>query len=93
MQLKTKIRIEDDEGQSERGSACVCVCVCVCAHTHTLGHFAVQWKLTEYFIIYLLLFRSAPKVHGRSQARGQIRATAATLRHSSEPRVESEPRL
>ena len=53
-----------------------------------------------YFILFylLLLFRAAPVAYGVSQAKGQIRATAATLRHShsnagSEPPLRPAPQL
>ena len=36
------------------------------------------------------MFRAAPPAYGSSQARDQIRATAAILHHSH---MESEPRL
>ena len=34
-------------------------------------------------LLLLLLFRATPKAHGGSQARGQIGATAAGLRHGN----------
>ena len=34
------------------------------------------------FVLFCLLFRAAPAACGSSQARGQIRATAASLHHS-----------
>ena len=55
-----------------------------------IGEFFRYVKLFFYFIF--LLFRAAPLPYGRSQARGQIGATAASLRHSHS-HSESEPRL
>ena len=48
-------------------------------------HFVIHLKLTQltqHFFFFFLLFRSAPATYGSSQARGQIRATAAGLHHS-----------
>ena len=45
--------------------------------------------LVVYFILFRLL-RAAPMAYGGSQARGQIRAAAASLHHSN---VGSEPCL
>ena len=43
----------------------------------------MTWFLLIYLFIYLfLLFRAIPVTYGSSQSRGQIRATAASLRHS-----------
>ena len=40
----------------------------------------------------LCLFRATPAAHGSAQARGQIRVTAAGLRHS-DSNVRSKPHL
>ena len=56
---------------------------------------------SEYFFMYLiivLLFRAAPETYGGFQARGQIGATTAGLRHShsnarSEPHLWPTPQL
>ena len=59
----------------------------------------VPLYLFIYLFIYLfLLFRATPTAHGGSQARGQIRATAASLRHGhsnagSEPHLRPTPEL
>ena len=48
------------------------------------------------FSFLLLFFRAAPAAYGGSQARGRIRATAASLHHShvgSEPRLRPTPEL
>jgi len=72
-------------------------------------HFGPTWILrpgqingqlctgTSYYIN-LLLFRATSTAYGGSQARGQIRATVASLRHShsnagSEPRLQTTPQL
>ena len=53
-----------------------------------LSWWAEIYLLVPYNVFYLnsiflkLLFRAAPAVHGGSQARGQIGATAAGLHHS-----------
>ena len=51
-----------------------------------------------YLLIYFLLFRAASTAYGGSQASGQIRATAAGLRHShsnagSESHLRAAPQL
>ena len=51
-----------------------------------------------FFLVFLFVFRAAPKAYGGSQARGQIRATAAGLCHShsksgSEPHLRPSPVL
>ena len=45
-----------------------------------------------YLFIYLLLFRAAPAADGGSQARGRIRAIAASLHHSHS-NARSKPHL
>jgi len=55
-------------------------------------------QLTLIKKIFFLLFRAVPAAHGGSQARGQIRATAANLHHSysntvSEPPLRTTPQL
>ena len=64
-------------------------------------------KDTGYFILFILFFifaftsfffRAAPAAHGGSQAKGQIGATAASLRHSHsntrfQPRLRPTPQL
>ena len=45
-----------------------------------------------YLFIYVFLFRATPAAYGSSQARGQIGATAADLRHSHS-NTRSEPHL
>ena len=54
-----------------------------------------QWLLIFFFSFF---FRAAPEAYGSFQARGQIRATAASLGHShsnawSKPHVKSTPQL
>ena len=46
-----------------------------------LGHQETP-TLHGFFCLFVLLFRAAPPAYGSSQARGQIRATAAGLHHS-----------
>ena len=51
-----------------------------------------------FFISIFFLFRAAPEAYGGSQARGQMGATAASLRHShsntgSEPHLPPTPQL
>ena len=51
-----------------------------------------------FFFFVFCLFRAAPVSHGGSQARGLIRAVAASLRHShsnarSKPRLGPTPEL
>jgi len=51
-----------------------------------------------FFFFFLCLFRATLVAYGRSQARGQIGATAAGLHHShsnagSKPRLEPTPQL
>ena len=48
------------------------------------------------FDLFIYLLRAAPEAYGGSQARGLIRAVAASLRHShsnarSEPRLQPAP--
>ena len=48
------------------------------------------------FFFFGLVFRALPTANGRSQAKGRIRATAATLHHShsnggSKPRLQPTP--
>ena len=38
------------------------------------------------YILFFCLFRATPVAYGGSQARGQIRAVAASLRHNSQQR-------
>ena len=42
----------------------------------------IQYFYYIYLFIYLLFRAAAPVAYGGSQDRGQIRATAASLRHS-----------
>ena len=49
-------------------------------------------KLQTLLFFFFLLFRATHVAYGRSQARGQIRAAAASLRHSHS-NAGSEPRL
>ena len=56
------------------------------------------WKDSSLFKIFFCLFRVEPVAYGRSQARGQIGAAAASLRQShsnvgSEPRLQPTPQL
>ena len=58
------------------------------------GYMSKEMKLLSFFG----LFRAVPTAYGSSQARGRIRATAATLHHShsnsrSEPRLCPPPQL
>ena len=54
---------------------------------------------TDFFIIYfILLFRGTPATYGSSEARGEIRAVAASLHHShsnagSKPHLQHTPQL
>ena len=45
-----------------------------------------------YLFIYLFIFRAPPAAYGSSQARGQIKATAAGHTRS-EPHCQSKPQL
>ena len=54
--------------------------------------------LAYYYFFFFLLFRATPMAYGSSQARGQIRATAAGLCHShsnagSKPCLQPTPQL
>ena len=50
-------------------------------------------SLTQLILFYFIcLFRAAPSAYGSSQARGQIRASAASLCHSHS-NTRSEPQL
>ena len=66
-------------------------------HTHTHTHrISKQFIITVCFIFVFLwvfcLFRAVPVAYGRSQARGQIRATAAS-QHVSHSNSGFEPHL
>ena len=57
-------------------------------------------EVTSFILFYfiLLFFRAEPTAYGSSQARGQIRAAAASLHHShsnmgSEPQMRPTPQL
>ena len=54
--------------------------------------------LSLFLSLFFFLFRAAPATYGISQARGQIGAATARLRHShshagSEPRLQPTPQL
>ena len=44
-----------------------------------------------FFFFFFFFFKAAPQAHGSSQARGQIRALAANLHHSSRQRLIRNP--
>ena len=57
-----------------------------------------QWHILDVFFFFFLFFRAALVAYGNSQARGQIGASAAGLRHSqnnagSEPHLRPTPPL
>ena len=67
-----------------------------------VNDFSLLKKLiVSYFILFIylfLFFRAAPATYGSSQARGPIRAAAASLHHShsnvgSKPRLQPIPQL
>ena len=54
--------------------------------------------MEDFVLFFFFLFRAAPVACGSSQARGQIGAVGASLRHShsnvgSEPRLQPTPQL
>ena len=55
-------------------------------------HEPLETGLLIYFFLIFFILRAAPVAHGNSQARGQIRATAAGLCHSHS-NTGSEPPL
>ena len=64
------------------------------------SYISVHFKMVNFIFIYLfiLLFRATHVAYGSFQARGPIRATAASLCHSQrnagyEPRLQPTPQL
>ena len=60
--------------------------------------FFIIFRSNTYFIFIFLLFRATPVSHGSSQARGLIRAVAASLHHRhsnarSKPHLQPTPQL